>query len=66
MSAISKGLEGDDQPSNASPRPDIIRQHCPRCRFPDLYRVSEAILQCNDCGLAFNVDEAIVGVDPAI
>ncbi len=40
--------------------------HCPRCLFADLYRVSEDILQCNDCGLAFNVEEAVVGVDPKI
>ncbi len=40
--------------------------HCPRCLFADLYRVSESIMQCNDCGLAFNVEEAIIGVDPRI
>ncbi len=37
--------------------------HCPRCRDADLYRVSESILQCNDCGFVFRADEALVGVD---
>ncbi len=42
--------------------------HCPRkwCLSSDLWRVSDSLLQCNDCGLAFNVEEAVVGVDPRI
>ena len=44
-----------------------VRDHCPRCLSAELWEVKASGnlsgMQCQDCGLVFNKDEMVVGVD---